>query len=100
MNISQYFRSSYTIGTEGYQWDSTLDRVVSTGIDNYLEENDRHWIKHTDDFTIRNKQYKEKDHACYAINVEFIDIVGELGKPRIMEDDNESLQTMGLNTKL
>ena len=31
MNVSQYFRSSYTIGTEGYKWDNTLDKVVPTG---------------------------------------------------------------------
>ena len=38
MNISQYFRSSYTIETEGYKWNSTLDKVVPTCIENYLED--------------------------------------------------------------
>ena len=97
MNVSQYFRSSYTIGTDGYKWDSTLDKVVPTVTDNYLEDIDRHWIQHTDDCTMRNKKYKEEDHGGYAINVGAFDIDGTLGNPRIMEDGNESLQTMGLN---
>ena len=63
MKLSQYFRPSYTIGTEEYKWDSTLDKIFSTGIINYLEKLDRHWIHHTDDFTMRNKQYKEGDHG-------------------------------------
>ena len=78
MNVSRYLRSSYTIETKGYQWDNTLNKVNRTGAYNYLEEIDRHWIQHTDNFTMRNKQYK--------------------GKHRIMKDGNESLQTMGLNT--
>ena len=78
-------------------WDSILDKVVPTGIDNYLEQIDRHWIHHIDDFTMRNKQYKEEDHEDYAINVGAFGIVGALGNPRIMEDGNESLQTMGIN---
>ena len=42
------------------------------------------------------KKYKEEDHGGYAINVGAFDIEGTLGNPRIMEDGNESLQTMGL----
>ena len=42
INVSQYFPSSYTIGTEGYKLDSTLDKAVPIGIDNYLEKIDRH----------------------------------------------------------
>ena len=79
-------------------WDSILDKVVPTGIDNYLEQIDRHWIHHIDDFTMRNKQYKEEDHVCYTINVGSFDIVEALYKPRIMEYNNESLQTMNHNT--
>ena len=46
---------------------------------------------------MRNKKYKEENHGGYAINVGAFDIEGTLGNPRIMEDGNESLQTMGLN---
>ena len=56
INVSQYFHSSYTIGTEGYKWDHTLDKVVPTSKDTYLEDIDRHWIQHTDDCTMRNKK--------------------------------------------
>ena len=98
MNVSQYFHSSYTIGTEGYKWGSSLDKVVPTCIENYLEDIDRHWIQDTDDCTIRNKQYEEEDHGGYAINVGAFDIAGALDNPRTIEDDNESLHTMGLNT--
>ena len=59
MNVFQYVRFPYTIRTEGYKWDSTLDKVVPIGIDNSLEEIDRHWIQYTDDFTIRSKHYKK-----------------------------------------
>ena len=55
MNFSQYFRYFYTIGTEGYKWDSTLDKMVPIGMENYLEDIDRHWIQHTDDCTMQNK---------------------------------------------
>ena len=58
-------------------------------IDNYLEEIDRHWIQHIDEFTIRNKQYKEEDRGGCVINVGAFDIVGSLGKRRIMENGNE-----------
>ena len=98
MNVSQYFRSSDTIGTEGYKWDNTLDKVVPTGIENYLEYIDQHWIQYTDDCTMRNKQYKEEYYRCCAINVGAFDIVGALVNPRIMEDGNELFQTMGTNT--
>ena len=79
ISISQYFRSSYTIGIEGHKRDSILDKVVPTGTDNYLEEIDRHWIHHTGNFTTRHKQYKEEDHGDYATNIGFFDIVGALG---------------------
>ena len=98
MNVSQYFHSSYTIGTEGYKWGSSLDKVVPTYIENYLEDIDRYWIQHTDDYTMRNKQYKKEDHGGYAINVRAFDIAGALDNHRIMEDGNKSLHTMGLNT--
>ena len=98
MHFSQYFRSSYTIDTEDYKWDNTLDKEVPTGIENYLEDIDRHWIQHTDDCTMQNKKYKEEDYSGYAINVGGFDIEGALGNPRIMKDGNESLQTMGINT--
>ena len=98
MNVSQYFHSSYTIGTEGYKWGSSLDKVVPTCIENCLEDIDRYWIQHTDDYTMRNKQYKKEDHGGYAINVRAFDIAGALDNPRIMEDGNKSLHTMGLNT--
>ena len=78
MNVSRYLQSSYTIGTEGYQWDNTLNKVNPTGAYNYLEESDRHWIQHIDEFTMRNKYYKHDDHGGYAINVESFDISGAL----------------------
>ena len=40
MNVSQYFRSSYTIGTEGYKWDNTLDKVAPIGIEDIIGEID------------------------------------------------------------
>ena len=46
---------------------------------------------------MRNKHYKEENHGGYAINVGAFDIIGSLGKSRIIEDGNESLQTVGLN---
>jgi len=54
MNVSQYFCSSYTIRTKENERDSTLDKIVPIGVDNSLKEIDRHWIHHTDDFTMRN----------------------------------------------
>ena len=99
MNVSQYFRSSCTIGTDGYQWDDDLGKVVPIGEDNPLEEVDKHWIQHTDDYPTRNRHYKEEDKGGYAINVGGFDIAGKLARPRIMEDGNESLQTMGLQDK-
>ena len=71
--------------------DSALDQVIPTGIENALEDIDRHCIQHTDDCTKWNKQYKDEYHGSYAINVKAFDIVGALGNPRIMEDDIESL---------
>ena len=99
MNVSQYFRSSCTIGTDGYQWDYDLEKVVPIGDDNQLEDVDKHWIQHTEDYPTRNKHYKEEDKGGYAINVGGFDIEGSLDRPRIMEDGNESLQTMGLQDK-
>ena len=40
-----------------------------------------------------------EDHGGYAINIEAFDIAGALVNPRIIENINELLQTMGLNTK-
>ena len=74
MNVSQYFRSSCTIETEGCKGDNALDKVLSRGIDSSLEEIDKHWIHDTDDFTIRNKQYKEEENSKYEINVGSFDI--------------------------
>ena len=45
---------------------------------------------------MRTKQYKDEDKGGYTINVESFDIEDELERPRIMEDNNESLLTMGL----
>ena len=42
MNVSQYFRSSYTIESEGYKRESTLYKALPTGIDNVLVEIGRH----------------------------------------------------------
>ena len=95
---SRYFRSSYSIGTEGYAWDEVLDTVIPTREDKYLEEIDRHWIQHTEYYNTRNKHYKDEDHGDYAINVGSFDIEGALGRPRLMEDGNESLMTMGIQT--
>ena len=88
MNISQFFRSLYTIVIEGYKWDNTLDKAVPTGINKSLEEIDRHQIQHKDDFTMRNTYYKEADYGGYVINVESFDIVGALERPLIMKDGN------------
>jgi len=96
MKASRYFRSSYSIGTEGYNWDEELDKFIPTGIDNYLEEIGRHWIQHTDDYDTRNKHYREEDHGKYAINVISFDISGALDWPHLVEDGNESLLTMGM----
>ena len=98
MNVSQYSRSSYTIRTEGYKRGGTLYKVVPTGIEHYLEDIDRHWVQYTDDCMLRNKQDKEEDHEGYTINVGTFDIAGALGNPRIIEDGNASLKTMGFNT--
>ena len=68
MNVSHYFCSSYTIGTEGCQWDSTLDKVIHIGIDNSFEEIDRYWLQYIDAFTMRNKNYKKEEHGGYIMN--------------------------------
>ena len=46
MNVAQYFRSSCTIGTDGYQWDDNLEKVVLIGDNNQLEDVDKHWLQH------------------------------------------------------
>lgn len=100
MKVFRYFRSSYIIGTVEYQWDSTFDKVIHTNADNYLEEIDRYWIQYTDDFTMRNIYYKDEDREGCATIVGSFDMTGTLGRPRIMEDNNEPLPTMELNKGL
>ena len=60
----------------------------------------KHWIQHTDDFTMRNKNYKEDDHGGYATNIGSFGIAGALGRYRIIKVGNESLQTIGLDIGL
>ena len=98
LTVSFYFRPSYSIGTEGYAWDEGLGNVIPTREDNYLEEIDRHWMQHTEDYNTRNKHYKDEDHGGYAINVGSFDIEGGLGRLRLIEDGNESLMTMWIQT--
>ena len=98
LTVSRYFRSSYTIRTEGYACDEELDKVIPTREDNYLDEIDRHWIQHTEDYDTRNKHYNDEDHGGYAINMGSFDIEGALERPRLMEDGNESLMSMGMQT--
>ena len=83
LTLSCYFRWYYSIGIEEYKWDEGLDKVIPTGEDNYLEEIDRHWIQHIEDYDTRNKHYKDNDHGGYAINVVL--------RPRLTDDGNESL---------
>ena len=66
MNISQYFRSSCTIGNDDYQWDDDLEKAVPIGDDNQLEDVDKHWIQYTEDYPTRNKHYKEEDKGDYC----------------------------------
>ena len=96
MKVSRYFRSSYSIGIDEYECDDVLHIVVATGADNYLEEIERHWIQHTDDYDTRNKNYRNADHGGYAINARSFDIAGVLGRPRLMKDGNKSLVMMGM----
>ena len=98
MTVSRCFRSSYSIGTDGYEYDEGLDKVISTGDDNYIEEIDMHWIQHTEDYDTRNKYNKDENHGCYAINIGSFDIEGALERPRLMEYRNESLMMMGMQT--
>ena len=79
---------------------SLLYGVIPTGEDNYLEEIDRHWIQHIEDYDTRNKHYKDNDHGGYAINVVFLDVEESLGRPRLMDDGNESLIDDGDTDKL
>ena len=55
--VSRYFLSSYSIGIEGNEWNEGLDKVIPTGEDNYLEEIDRHWVQHIEEYGTRNKNY-------------------------------------------
>ena len=98
LTVSRYFRSSYTIGTEGYACDEELDKVIPTREDNYLDEIDRYWIQHTEDYDTSNKHYNDENHGGYAINMGSFDIEGALERPRLMEDGNESLMSMGMQT--
>ena len=61
-----------------------------------MEEIDKHWIQHTDDYDTRNKHYRDEDHGGYAINVGSFNIAGALGRPRLMKDSDKSLLTMGM----
>ena len=84
ITVSRYFRSSYSIGTEGYKWNDELHKVISTRVDNYLKEIDRHSIQHTCDYDTRNKHYRDEDHREYAIYLGPLDIEGTLGRPRLI----------------
>ena len=77
---------------EEYQWDNTLDKIIPNDEENYLEEIDIHLIQHTNEFTVRNIYYKDKDHGRYAINIGSFDITEVLGRPRTIGDGNESLK--------
>ena len=55
MNINRYFHSSYTIETEGYELDENLDKVIPTGEENQLQDINRNWLQHTEEYTMRNK---------------------------------------------
>ena len=77
---------------------SGLDKVIPTGEDNYLEVFDTYWIQHIEDYDTRNKNYKDEDRGGYTINVGSFDIERALGRPRLMEDGNESLMPMGMQT--
>ena len=65
--------------------------MVPIGDDNQLEDVDKYCVHHTEDYPTKNKHYKAEDKGGYAINVGGFDIEGSLGRPRIMEDGNESL---------
>lgn len=66
-------------------------------MDNQLKDIDRNWIRHTEEYTTRNKHYKDEDHGGYTINIEPFDIDGALRRQRIMKYRNESLNNMGLH---
>ena len=74
-------------------------KVVYISDHNQLEDVDRHWAQHIEDYPTRNKQYKAENKDGHAINFGGFDIKGSLGHPRIMEDVNESLHKMGLKDK-
>ena len=46
MTEDNFFRSTHTIDREGYQGDNDLRKVISTGVNNQLEDIDRNWIQH------------------------------------------------------
>ena len=96
MKATHYFQSSYLIEIEEYKLDEKSDIVIPTGTNNFLEKIDMHWIQHTDDYDTRNKYYKEEDHGAYTINVGSFHITGFLDRPRLMEDSNVLLLTMGM----
>ena len=77
VDVNMYFRSLYTIGTEGYEWDENLDKVIPTGEENQLDDIDRNWLQRTKKYTMRNKQYKDEDRRDCAINVGSFDIERE-----------------------
>ena len=97
MIVDNLFRSIDTIYTENYQWNNDLGNFITTRVDNQLKDIDRNWIRHTEEYTTRNKHYKDEDHGGYTINIEPFDIDGALRRQRIMKYRNESLNNMGLH---
>ena len=73
--------------------------MIHIGDDNQLKDVDKNWVQHTEDYPTKNKYYKAEDKGGYAINIEDFNIERSLVRPRIMEDGNESLQTMRLQDK-
>ena len=69
MKVDKFFRSIYTIGTEGYQWDDDLRNLSPTELDIQLEDINRNWIQHVEENTTSNKHYKNEDNGAYTINV-------------------------------
>ena len=94
--MSRYFRSSYSIGIEEYKYDEELDKIIPTRINNFLEEFDRHWIQHIENYDTINKYHREENHGEYANNMELFNMSEVLGRLRLIEDGNESLLTMGI----
>ena len=69
MTEDNFFRSTHTIDREGYQGDNDLRKVISTGVNNQLEDIDRNWIQHIYDYTTRSKYFKNEDHGGYAVSI-------------------------------